>query len=166
MYRFTSNYLLVMTRAARRFGISWLAVGLLAAIPISGCSSSNTNPPMMTTSANTFDAVTSDPQVQKVLYSSCYDCHSEQGSPPWNAKLAPSYLFGAGDARNALDFSAWQSYDAKRKQNEMKAIAEAVENGSMPPGDYEFLHPEAEPNAEERQILVQWASKMTPVAAH
>ncbi len=166
MGRFTSNCMPVMTRAARRFGISFLAVGLLAAIPISGCSSSNTNPPMMTASARSSGPVSSDPEVQTVLDNSCYDCHSEQAAPPWNAKLAPSYLFGAGDARKALDFSEWNSYDAKRKHEEMKAIAKAVEDGSMPPRDYEFLHPAAEPNAEQRHIVVQWASNVTPVAAH
>lgn len=163
---FTSSYLLVMTRAARRFGMSCLAVGLLAAIPISGCSSGNANPPTMTASANTSDAVTSEPQVQKVLNAACYDCHSEQPSPPWNARLAPSYLFGSDDARKALDFSQWNSYDAKRKRKEAEAIAKAIEDGSMPPGDYVFLHPAAQPNAEEKQIVVQWAAKLTPVATH
>lgn len=165
MCRFTSACMPVMTRAAR-FGISLFALGLFAAIGISGCSSSNTNPPMMVAGASASGPVSSDSQVQRVLDNSCYDCHSEQAAPPWNARLAPSYLFGAGDARKALDFSQWNSYDAQRKREEMKAIAKAVKDGSMPPGDYEFLHPAAEPNAQERQIVVQWASHVTAVAAH
>lgn len=156
-----------LSRASRRFGPSCLAAGLLAAaVAISGCSSSNTNPPVMTASANSSAAVTSNPQVQQVLSTSCYDCHSEQGTPPWNAKLAPSYLFGAGDARKALDFSEWQSYDASKKQKEMKAIAKEVGGGSMPPMDYDFLHPSAEPDEAQRQLVMQWASSVKPESAH
>jgi hypothetical protein len=68
-------------------------------------------------------------------------------------------LFGAGDARHALNFSRWNSYSAKKKEAELAKITKVIKGDEMPPWDYDLLHPGAELTAEQRQQLLQWASR-------
>lgn len=78
---------------------AWIGAAVLAA----GCSSTSSLPPVESQSAST-DSLAADPQVHEILATSCFDCHSNSGSGPWNAKLAPSYLFGAHKALRSAEF--------------------------------------------------------------
>lgn len=95
-----------------------------------------------------------------------FDCHSDGGIGPWNAKLAPSYLFGTHKAQEVLNFSNWPALDTKQRSAIAAEITSVVANGSMPPGDYGFLHPSAKLNDEQKSIVLQWARKQTALAAH
>jgi hypothetical protein len=70
------------------------------------------------------------------------DVIPSENTATWNARLAPSYIFGSSKARQALDFSAWPDYSASRRRAEMAATTQFIEDGSMP-GDYALLHPSA-----------------------
>jgi len=131
---------------------------LLPVLLISGCSSSQKTPaPAATQGAG----VSSDPQVNAILESSCYSCHSTGGSAPWYAAISPTYL-AAHSARRALNFSDWQTYDNDRKTAEVKSIEQSVSSGSMPPGDYTGLDHSARLTDEQKQTLVKWASRGIP----
>jgi hypothetical protein len=160
MQRATSNHVIAASRAPSRLRTFFATVTALAILPIAGCSGANANAPAVLASAEaSATAMSSNPQVEQTLENSCFDCHSNHAPGPWNAKLAPSYLFGTANARKSLDFSDWQSYDASRKSTEMAAITRVIENGSMPPWDYDFFHPSARLNGEQRQDLLQWAAR-------
>jgi Haem-binding domain len=107
-----------------------------------------------------------DPQVNETLANSCADCHSDRASGPWNARLAPSYLFGKNKARAVLNFSNWLKLDAKQRRAMASAIASTVDGGTMPPGDYEFLHPSAKLSDEQKKLVIQWASQQMTLPAH
>lgn len=161
-------YPVAVSRASAAFRpIRHVSACLLAGfVFLVGCSSKTTNPPTVTPSADASVAlVSSYLQVDQVLEHSCFDCHSDQKSASWNARLAPSYLFGASKARQALDFSAWPDYNASRKRAEMAAITQVIEDDSMPPGDYALLHPSAGLSDQQRRQVLQWAApKLPPVA--
>jgi hypothetical protein len=138
----------------------------ISLIVLGGCSSSRgiysgKTPQSATTSE---DMVTADPQVREALAGACFDCHSNQKPHLWNTRLAPSYLFGVDNARLALNFSDWPTYSSQRRRAELYAIGKVVADGSMPPGDYDFLHPGAKLSAEQKQILLQWVERQTAVA--
>jgi len=105
--------------------------------------------------------VNSDPQVNAILKSSCYSCHSTGGSAPWYAAISPTYL-AANSARGVLNFSDWQTYDDGRKTAELKSIEQSVSSGSMPPGDYTALDHSARLSDEQKQTLLKWASQAVP----
>jgi len=91
-------------RSNRQVSACLLAVSAL--LLLAGCSGTATNPPAPVETANTSAAtVSSNPQIDWVLEYSCFDCHSDHNSAPWNARLAPSYSFAASKAREALYFS-------------------------------------------------------------
>lgn len=139
----------------------FIAVAAVAIMSIAGCSGAKSNTSVMNQSGAS-TVVSSNPEVEQTLKTSCFDCHSAQHPGPWNAKLAPSYLFGARSALNALDFSDWDSYSASRRNADKTAIAKVIKGHSMPPGDYDFLHPAAKLTAEQRRELLQWAEEPAP----
>ncbi len=144
------------------FGASLWAAPIL----IAGCSSSRNSASTESLSAPTTTSLAADPQVNETLTNSCFDCHSEQGSGPWNAKIAPSYIFGANKARAVLNFSNWSNLDLKQRSAMASAIAAVVESGSMPPGDYDFFHPSAKLSDEQKQLMLQWTSQQIALPAH
>ena len=105
------------------------------------------------------DVLAADPRVHQALALACFDCHSHQQQAGWNARLAPSYLFGTDKARRALDFSDWPTYPPPRRRAELEAIGKVVQDGSMPPADYDFFHPAAKLSAEQKQLLLHWVSQ-------
>ena len=149
--------------AGRRPFAGCVAASILAGLLIAGCSSSSDNSTTMAeNNIPATGAAASEPQVHQALANSCFDCHSDRGASTWNGMLAPSYLFGAGSARRTLNFSEWQTYDAQERKAEREAVATAVADGSMPPGDYDFLHPSARLTGEQKQLVLQWASGAKP----
>jgi len=146
-----------------------LAVGmgvyLCAALICAGCSSSG-SAASSTQSFATANGPAADAQVDAVLGNSCFDCHSDRGANTWNAKLTPSYLFGASDARKALNFSDWATLDAQQRRALSSAIASELASGSMPPGDYTILRPSAGLSDQQKGILSQWAARQMTLPAH
>src|SRR5579863_5286658 len=107
----------------------WLVV---LAILIAGCSSSENATAPAETASSSANPISSDPHVDAILKSSCYECHSSGGSAPWYAAVSPTYL-AANSARGVLNFSDWQTYDAQKKTDALKNIEQTVSGGSMPP---------------------------------
>jgi hypothetical protein len=101
-------------------------VSTLLSLLAVGCSSSGEY--VATPSAplsNSSAAVSADPGVNAILAKSCYSCHSRGGIAPWYAAISPTYL-ASNSARNALNFSDWQTYDSERKAAELKGIVQSV----------------------------------------
>lgn len=130
----------------------------ISAIAFAACSSSNSSVAYPGPLAEPNGSLGKNIHVAQALDNSCFGCHSSAPTLPWNAKLAPSYIFGAGDARKTLNFSAWSSYNAARRRAAMAEIAKVVEDGSMPPWDFRVLHPSSALSSDQRQIVLAWAS--------
>jgi hypothetical protein len=45
-------------------------------------------------------------------------------------------------------------------------IAAVVDNGSMPPGDYDFFHPSAKLSDEQKKLVLQWTAQQKALPAH
>jgi uncharacterized membrane protein len=157
----------VARRKLRRSRALVIAAPLCAAMLISACSSTRGSagaPP--SAAATQADSIAADPQVHEVLVNSCFDCHSDQGSGSFSAKFAPSYIFGAGKAREVLNFSDWSTLDSRQRGTAAAEVAAAIDKGTMPPGDYDFFHPSATLSDEEKKLVAQWASHLSAVPAH
>jgi hypothetical protein len=131
---------------------------VISTIVFAACSSSNSSVAYPGPFAAPNDSLSKNIHVVQALDNSCFGCHSSAATLPWNAKLAPSYIFGADDARKTLNFSAWDSYDTARRRAAMAEIAKVVEDGSMPPWDFRVLHPSGALSNDQRQIVLDWAS--------
>ena len=95
------------------------------------------------------------PQTRELAARACYNCHSNQTVGPWYSKLAPvSWLLtkDVNDGRDKLNFSEWDS----RQAREMRDAIETIEEGSMPPSYYTWfgLHREAKLTPDEEAALI------------
>lgn len=104
---------------------------------------------------------TNPPQkVQLLMKNSCFDCHSNHTVYPWYNNIAPvSYWLAdhVNDGKKHLNFSAWQTYDTKKKDHKLEEVIETVESGEMPLREYTWTHEGARLTEAERQAVIEWA---------
>lgn len=113
--------------------------------------------------AETLQASTEVPgDVQKILQTSCNDCHTNQTDWIWYSNFAPvswKMVEHVEDGRRELNFSIWNTYDTKRKTRKLEEICEQVETGAMPLPSYLWLHWDARLSDDQIKILCDWTAK-------
>jgi hypothetical protein len=100
-------------------------------------------------------------QVMAVFKTSCYDCHSNHVNVPWYASIAPAsfYIEKHVDlGRKWLNFSEWENYTEKEKDDKLKGIFRTV-YAAMPLASYTLLHEEAKLSKEEIKMIRDWTGK-------
>jgi len=134
------------------------AAAVAAAALLAGCSTGGGAPAASAPAAPATAALEAEPAVREALERTCYDCHSDRGTPRWYGRISFSYWF-SGKAQQHLDFSSWQAYDAKARKDHLEAIEKTVKDGEMPPWDYTLLLSSAKLRPEEKGAVVRWASE-------
>lgn len=112
-----------------------------------------TNPPVEV-------EVPASDEVRALLRRSCYDCHSNESRWPWYSYVAPvSWLVvhDVNHAREHMDLSTWNAYDAEKQRKKLEDAWEEVEDGEMPLWTYLLLHPDARLDQKDKQLLKAWA---------
>ncbi len=100
-----------------------------------------------------------DENIQAILKTSCYDCHSNETKYPWYTNIAPISWWvkdHINDGRKHLNFSEWGTYKEKKQKHKLEECFEEVEEGEMPMESYLIVHGEAELNTEQKEELVTW----------
>ncbi len=101
-------------------------------------------------------------EVRELLKTGCFDCHSNQTEYPWYNSVAPVSYWLAGhvnDGKKHLNFSAWDTYDAKRKDHKLEEVVETVKEGEMPLNSYTWTHEAARLTQEQREAITAWAQQ-------
>jgi hypothetical protein len=102
-------------------------------------------------------------EVQTLLVSACYDCHSNHTRYPWYARVQPVGWLLAHDVREGkgeLNFSEFGAYTAKRRARKLEEIVREVGQGDMPMLTYSWMHPEARLTAVQRKQITAWAESL------
>jgi hypothetical protein len=97
--------------------------------------------------------------IQKMLKTSCYDCHSNNTKYPWYNKIQPVAWFlehHINEAKEELNFSEFGSYSAKKQNHKLDEIIDEIKEGEMPLKTYKIMHSEAKFSKEEKDTLVSW----------
>ncbi|NAY90644.1 cytochrome C [Muricauda sp. JGD-17] len=100
------------------------------------------------------------PEAQKILKTTCYDCHSDNTNYPWYNNIAPiSYWLDdhIEEGKEHLDFSDWGNYSVKKKDHKLEELVEEVEEGEMPLKEYTWTHKEARLTEAQKKALMDWA---------
>ncbi len=98
-------------------------------------------------------------EVETILRTSCYDCHSNETSYPWYSNVAPVSWWvehHIEEGREELNFSEWGTYDAERKDHKLEECAEEVEEGEMPLQPYTITHDEAKLTGAQKELMEEW----------
>lgn len=107
-----------------------------------------------------FILVTSaNPEIENLLKTACYDCHSNQPSFPWYTNIAPVSWWikhHINEGQHELNFSEWASYTEKRKNHKLEECIEMIEEGEMPMASYTWMHQEAKLTDAQKLQLVEF----------
>jgi hypothetical protein len=103
-----------------------------------------------------------------LLKTSCYSCHSNETVYPWYSYVAPSSWLVARDVREGreeLNFSTWQDYDISKMLGKLDDISSEVSEDRMPMKIYTLMHPSANLDATQRELIVAWAEATMDIVA-
>lgn len=116
------------------------------------------NPPI--NQAETLEASTQVPEnVQKILTTSCNDCHSNATVYPWYSYIQPAGSFQKGHidhGRSHLNFSVWNTYEKGKKRRKLAEVCEESQSKAMPLPSYLWIHWSAKLSDEDIKILCDW----------
>jgi mono/diheme cytochrome c family protein len=107
----------------------------------------HTNPP--TTSEPAWDSL----QTRQIAKEHCFQCHSNETEWPWYSNIAPaSWLIyrDVVEARANFNFSQWDTDPAY-----IGDLAEAIQEGNMPPIQYWIAHPQSRLTEAQKQQFIQ-----------
>lgn len=102
-------------------------------------------------------------QVQTILKTSCYNCHSNNTTYPWYANVQPVGWWmqkHVNDAKKELNFSEFGTYSEKRAKHKFDEMVDEVSEGEMPLKSYLIMHAEAKLTPEQSKALTDWAGAL------
>ena len=102
-------------------------------------------------------------EVESILKTSCFDCHSNHTSYPFYAQVAPISFWinhHVEEGKEHLNFSDWNNYSIKKKLHKLDEIIEEIKEHEMPLRSYTLLHTDAKLNEEASKLLVNWSKKL------
>ncbi|MEB8329550.1 heme-binding domain-containing protein [Flavobacteriaceae bacterium KMM 6897] len=102
-------------------------------------------------------------QVESIIKTSCYDCHSNNTEYPWYNKMQPVAWFledHVQHGKEELNFNEWADLSSRRKNSKLKSILSQIEDGEMPLWPYTLVHREAKLSEDEKKIVLEWVSKL------
>ena len=94
---------------------------------------------------------------------SCLDCHSDTTDWPWYSNVAPVSWWVVDHVRHAhghLNFSTWESYDAKKRHDLLEEICEETSENAMPLPSYTWIHRDAVLTSDEIKAICTWTRSM------
>ncbi|SNR39607.1 heme-binding domain-containing protein [Lutibacter flavus] len=101
--------------------------------------------------------------IQKIIKTSCADCHSNKTNYPWYSEIAPVSWYLAShvnDGKEHLNFSEWAAYNKNQKSHIIKDLEEELEDHKMPLNSYLWIHKDAKLSAEQYQLMLNWVKTL------
>ena len=98
-------------------------------------------------------------EVEAILQSACYDCHSNQTQYPWYAEIQPVAYWLAGhvnEGKRKLNLSEFTNRKVSWQNHKFEEILEVMEEGNMPLDSYTWTHGEARLSEQQVKTLVTW----------
>ena len=102
-------------------------------------------------------------QVQNILHQSCYDCHSNNTNYPLYVNIQPvGWLLAShiSKAKEELNFSDFGSYPWRRQISKLDAIANNIQDNTMPLPSYRFMHKKSRLTNDEKHLMISWAQEL------
>ena len=100
--------------------------------------------------------------IQSILKTACYDCHSNNTNYPWYSRIQPFGWLLARHIRKGkaeLNFSEFGSYSLRRQITKLNGIANSIKDETMPLSSYTMIHQNARLSKEDKALLIEWATR-------
>lgn len=98
--------------------------------------------------------------VQQILKTSCYDCHSNYTRYKWYDEIQPVRWWvedHVKEGKAELNFSEFTTYPEKKRLHKLEEIGDVVDNDEMPLSSYTLAHRDAKLTAAQKEKLTAWA---------
>lgn len=98
-------------------------------------------------------------EIQYLIYTSCYDCHSNKTVYPWYSNIQPFRILIDKHIKNGkknLNFSDWGSYSKRKKETKTKRIIKEIISNQMPLKSYILIHKNADLDTNQKKSIVDW----------
>lgn len=98
-------------------------------------------------------------EVEDLLHSACYNCHSAQSTYPWYSYITPVNFWlqhHVNEGREEFYMSAWGGHKAKWQRHKAEEAVEMLREGEMPLPSYTWMHPEAKLTEGQRTLLSEY----------
>ena len=99
--------------------------------------------------------------VQTILKTSCYDCHSNNTVYPWYAEVQPVAWWLNDhiiDGKKDLNFSEFASYRLRRQYKKLEEINDLVKKNAMPLESYLWIHKDAKLTEQQKLTIANWVT--------
>lgn len=99
--------------------------------------------------------------VQSILKTSCYDCHSNNTVYPWYAEIQPAAWWLADhvkEGKKELNFSEFASYRIGRQYRKLEEINGEVKEDKMPLESYLWIHKNSKLSEQQKLTLANWVT--------
>jgi hypothetical protein len=84
-------------------------------------------------------------EVNQLLVSHCYHCHSTDGK--------------SKKARELLNFEKWEDYQVTEQISLLDEVTEKIGNDEMPPGAYLVFQPKMKLDDSQKEQILKWAKE-------
>ncbi len=101
--------------------------------------------------------------VQIILETSCYDCHSNNTQYPWYSKVQPVAWWlqdHINEGKNEINFSEFATYRIGRKYKKLEAIIKEIKEDEMPLSSYTLIHRYAKLSSDQKERINNWATSI------
>lgn len=101
--------------------------------------------------------------IQNILKTSCYDCHSNNTNYPWYNKIQPVNWWLANhvnEGKAKLNFDEFNAYTTKKKLHKLDEVIETIKDNEMPLKSYTLIHGNAKLSDSDKQDLETWVKKI------
>jgi hypothetical protein len=103
------------------------------------------------------------PEVQTVLQTSCFDCHSNNTNYPWYSYIQPARFFmeeHIKEGKKDLNFSEFGNYSKRKQESKLKAMGKQIKSDEMPLSSYTLIHRNAILTTTEKEELINWINEV------
>jgi serine/threonine protein kinase len=102
-------------------------------------------------------------EIQTLLKTSCYDCHSNNTSYPWYNKIQPASWFlekHIKEGKEELNFSEFGANSKRKQRSKLKSIMSQIRDDEMPMLSYTLIHGDAKLSNSEKEQIINWVTKL------
>ena len=101
--------------------------------------------------------------VEIILRTSCYDCHSNNTNYPWYSYIQPARFFMEShikEGKENLNFNEWGNYSDRKQNNKLDRIAKQIKSNEMPLTSYTLIHKKATLTATQKREVLDCINKI------
>jgi hypothetical protein len=101
--------------------------------------------------------------VEIILRTSCYDCHSNNTYYPWYSYIQPVRFFMENhikEGKENLNFNEWGNYSSRKQNNKLDRITKQIKSNEMPLSSYTMIHKNATLSATQKKEIINWISQL------